>query len=235
LAVLLIDDLDRIESGVALHLAGNGHIQASYRNAIRLACGSCLRTPEHARILAGFFVKHFSDGGTNYRDWFQAMQAILRYRPEASRCFDPNDCEAIAALCSQRFRDELVQSQNGDTPRSLLFKYAANVLLFLLRRRAFDPMFLDPESELAQQIKRTCISIIEIIEIHQSAIRNGEGAIGWHKRIIKAFTGGAIEAGSIEERERLERQAIQQIIDYIDRRGVGLPIIAVPSEETDHT
>jgi hypothetical protein len=77
------------------------------------------------------------------------------------------------------------------------------VIVFMLRRRAYDNGFLDPDSELAGRIKDTFRRAIE-------AHRSGQ------LRVI----GGAVDLP----------RALQQMIDYIDRRGMGSILLATADD-----
>jgi hypothetical protein len=84
-----------------------------------------------------------------------------------------------------------------------LFRYAALVIVFMLRRRAFDGAFLDPETELAERIKET-------FRLAITAHEAGE------IRVIR----GAVDLP----------RALQQMIDYIDRRGMGSMLLATADD-----
>lgn len=84
-----------------------------------------------------------------------------------------------------------------------IFRYAALVIVFILRRRAFDNGFLDPDSELAGRVKDT---FRRAIKAHQSG--------RFH------VIGGAVDLP----------RALQQMIDYIDRRGMGSILLATADD-----
>jgi hypothetical protein len=225
----LIGELEQIVAGA---------VRGSYRTAVLLACGNCLRKPEHAGILARHFVAYFEGEGTNHRDWLQAMQTILRYRKDATRVFDNSDCVAIVDKCWSLLQQQLDRANRNETPRPLIFARAAGLVALLLRRRVFDPEFLDPETdESAQRVKKTCLAVMKLIEQHEDSIRTHRAqiehgnpdwhvvnqhwhAIRSHESVIRAFVG----------RAQVARQAIQQVIDYIDRRGIGLLQLAGPDD-----
>lgn len=217
---------------------GTGHALRSYRSAVLLGSGHCLRMPEQTRVLARCFVAYFRRGGTNYRDWLQALQGVLRYRKASTRDFETDDCDAIVDICSTLLREQLDRAKRGEAPRRQLFALAARVIAFLLRRRAFDADFLEPSSDPAMRVKNTCAEVMELVQMHEEAISKLEHAardpnasrtavrqcwnrIAEHRSGIQAFIGGT----------RYARQALQQIIDYVDRRGIGLLQIAAADDE----
>jgi len=199
-ADFLVHELNDIMRGVAATRIGTRNAQRSFTQAILLGCGHCLRTPVHTANLAQHFVTHFQRRGSNSRDWLQALGAVLRYRKEASRDFSPEACSAILETCWALLQGELDRARNGGHPRRLIFKHAALVIAFMLRRRAFDAKFLDPTTDLARRIKQTCMDAIEARTL--------------------LIPGGAIDL----------RKALQQIVDYIDRRGIGTLIFAAPDD-----
>ena len=190
----LIHKLSEIMGRVTPGQAGARRTQRSLKQAVLLGCGHCLRTPEHTKILARHLVAHFESGPKDSLYWLQSLESVLRYRKDASRYFDAKDCTAILEICRTLLQGELNRANDNQNPRRLIFKHAALVVAFLLRRRAFDPDFLDPASSLAQEIKKTCVQVIEA-----------------HEQGRFPIIGGAIDV----------RKALQQIIDYIDRRGIG--------------
>ena len=62
-AEFLINGLDDIMVGVPSTRIGTPHAQRSFKQAILLGCGLCLRSPEHTRILAPIYTS------TNTRGW----------------------------------------------------------------------------------------------------------------------------------------------------------------------
>jgi len=74
------------------------------------------------------------------------------------------------------------------------FRWASLIIVYMLRRRMFDLDFLDPEQELATQAK----------ELFRTAIER-------HKQRRLRPMGGSVDLPS----------ALQQMINYIDRKGSG--------------
>lgn len=159
------------------------------------ACGQCFRKPAHIAILADRFVRSFSRPKvTNRRNWLKSLAAALCYRPDATKELASDRCLAIMETCLAQVTEQLNQRSGA-----YIFRYAALVIVFMLRRRAFDNAFLSPESDLAERIKNTFRHIIDA---------NKAGRF----RVI----GGAVDVP----------RALQQMIDYIDRRGMGSILLA---------
>jgi hypothetical protein len=102
-------------------------------------------------------------------------------------------CEELIKIAQRKF-DESVNTGNGGET----FRLVSLVIVYTLRRRAFDDSFLDPESKLALQIKE-----------------------GFRKARADAKSGRLrLIGGSVDLSQQL-----QLIIDYIDRRGKGQLLI----------
>jgi len=90
--------------------------------------------------------------------------------------------------------DNSVSNGNGGQ----LFRLVCLVIVYTLRRRAFDDSFLDPQSNLALRIK-------ESFRIARASAKTGR----------LSLMGGSIDLS----------QQLQLIIDYIDRQGKGQLLI----------
>jgi hypothetical protein len=93
----------------------------------------------------------------------------------------------------QVFEYQRIRREGGET-----FRLAGLVIVYALRRRAFDDSFLDPSCELAEKLKGS---------FRQARLDAKENRI----RLI---------GGSVNLAEQL-----QLIIDYVDRRGKGQLLI----------
>ena len=160
------------------------------------ACGWCLRDPDTIGEFARqAFILRLKQDLRGLANWTKAFWEILRYRPDATRDIASEDCEYIAGDLLLLFQQQLRR-----TNFKFAFRYASGGIAYLLRRRAFDEQFLDPETELAKKIKAAFRRAMQEVRQHP------ENVIG----------------GSI----RIDQQ-LQLIIDYIDRRGTGLIVIGV--------
>jgi hypothetical protein len=82
----------------------------------------------------------------------------------------------------------------------LLFRYVSLVIVYLLRRRAYEDGYLDPSGSVA--------------ELTKQAFRQAQADV--EARRLKLI-GGAVNLG----------EQLQLMIDYIDRRGSGLVLLGV--------
>ena len=123
-------------------------------------------------------------------DWLKAFSEVLRFREDATR-------DVSSTLCAELSRHALEIVEEEHRFRKLLhrFRNAAVIIVYLLRRRAWDDDYLDPASPLAVEIKRS-------FELAIEDIRQGRA---------KTFQAGAVDV----------RAALRRMIDYIDRHGSG--------------
>lgn len=163
------------------------------------ACGQCSRKPAEVEILADRFLRAFSKQTVGNRlVWLKSLAATLCYRPQATKDIASDRCCAITETCLKQVNDQLNHGTGA-----YIFRYAALVIVFILRRRAFDNGFLDPDSELAGRVKDT---FRRAMKAHQSG--------RFH------VIGGAVDLP----------RALQQMIDYIDRRGMGSILLATADD-----
>jgi len=162
-------------------------------------CGWCLRDPEDVAAFTGMaFLPHMDRSTERPANWVKALWEILRYRPEATRDISSDDCTTIA-----QYLMEILERQLRRPPEHKfqhIFKRVSGGIAYLLRRRAHDKQFLDPETELAKKIKVAFRKAIQEVKDHPENV-----------------IGGAI---------RIDHQ-LQLIVDYIDRKGTGLISIGV--------
>ena len=164
-----------------------------------IACGQCFRKPIHVAILADRFSRAFSRQRIGNRlNWLKALSATLCYRSDATKEIASEHCLAIMEICLKQLNDQLNHGSGA-----YIFRYAALVIVFMLRRRAHDNGFLAPDSELAGRIKDTF-----------------RRAINAHRSGRFHVIGGAVDVP----------QALQQMIDYIDRRGMGSILLATADD-----
>lgn len=171
--------LEKIESGFI-------------REEYVVAAGKCFRKPEH---IATFIRAVFSEYGTHRltNPWWKAISEMLRFREDATRLISSEDCLYLMQLAGEVFESERKRGSGKE-----VFRTVCLVIVYTLRRRAFDDQFLEPESELAEWIKK--------------AFRRARNdAKSGRLRLI----GGSVDLA----------QQLQLIIDYVDRKGKGQLLI----------
>jgi hypothetical protein len=158
-----------------------------------LAAGKCFRNPIH---IAGFVKSFLTMQRFNRitQTWWKALSEMLRFRGNATQCVTSDDCIKLIDSAFNVF----VKQRNMLRTREL-FRQACLVIVYTLRRRAFDDSFLDPESELAINIKSE-------IQTTRDDIISGR---------LRAM-GGAVNLP----------EQLQLIVDYIDRQGRGQLLIS---------
>lgn len=180
------------------HLEFHEHIRDEIRSRYMqedfvIAAGKCLRSPDH---IAVFFYKCLS--GTNVIHMnatrLKAASELLRFRPNATQQMTSELCQDLVKLACDIFESERRRGSGKE-----LFRLVCLVIVYTLRRRAFDDGFLDPASSLAIRIKN---------EFRKARIDAGEGRL--------RLMGGSVDLS----------QQLQLIIDYIDRQGKGQLLIA---------
>jgi hypothetical protein len=163
--------------------------------ALVTACGWCFRDPAHIECLAECAERKLQTQGTGQYMWWKALSEALRYRTDATREISNVRAERLTTLALNTFKTKRLQ-RSGD----LLFRYVCLVIVYLLRRRAYEDAYLDPESKLANTVK------------------------GEFKCAIKEARQGTLRlvGGSVNLAEQL-----QFMIDYVDRRGRGQLVLDV--------
>ena len=78
------------------------------------------------------------------------------------------------------------------------FRWSAVTVVFLLRRRIFDSSFMEPDSALGKRAKGLFRKAIDLYDDGRGPLHPIEGAVD-------------------------VPEALQQMIDYIDKRGTGVP------------
>lgn len=163
----------------------------SHENFV-VAAGKCFRAPEHIAIFVDMFLLE-SNRGSPGNAWWKALSEILRFRGNATMQISSEKCEKLIRLAGTQFERQR-KSGNGRE----FFRLVCLVVVYTLRRRAFDDTFLDPEGELALWIKN---------EFRQAR------ADVKSKRL--QLMGGSVDIS----------QQLQLIIDYVDRKGKGQLLI----------
>ncbi len=108
-------------------------------------------------------------------------------------------------LCENVFRVSLrvFEREMANGGRSFAFRWSSLIVVYILRRRMFDSGFAEPEDKLAQHAK----------VLFSTAIR--------HSKSGKLHPiGGSVDLPA----------ALQQVIDYIDKKGRGDILMAVENQ-----
>lgn len=168
-------------------------IQKSYiGDGYVLAAGKCLRKPSHIAAFATSFLYQLRRGRTKL-PWWNALAELLRFRGDATQLISSDDCNEIIRAAGEIFHQERIRGSGG-----MFFRTACMVIVYALRRRAFDDTFLPPESELAIWIKeefRLARADSKSRKLH--------------------LMGGSVNLPA----------QLQLIIDYVDRKGKGQLLI----------
>jgi hypothetical protein len=125
--------------------------------------------------------------------WWRALSEILRFRGNATQLISSQRCYDLMQLAWKGFKSDRLSNSGTES-----FRLECLVIVYTLRRRAYDDTFLDPESDLAVGIKN---------EFRQARADAKAGRL-W-------LMGGSIDLS----------QQLQLIIDYVDRRGRGQLLI----------
>lgn len=166
-----------------------------------MSCGWCLRDPGAIKKFAEASLSRFIESHDKVNNWLKAFAEILRYRDDATQEILSPTCHEITRHVLEIFNEERKGRQ-----RPMIFRNAATVIVYLLRRRAFDDSYLDPESLLANQVKnsyREAIADLDAGRLHT--------------------IGGTVNL----------RQTLQNMIDYVDKKGSGLVYNAAADEDDD--
>jgi hypothetical protein len=125
--------------------------------------------------------------------WWKALAELLRFRGDATQAIESVDCLKLLKDAGAIFRIERLRGNGNE-----MFKTVCMVIVYMLRRRAFDDEFLPPESDIAEWIKG---------EFRNAKLDVRAGRL-------------SLMGGSVDLQEQL-----QLIIDYIDKRGKGQLLI----------
>lgn len=157
-----------------------------------IAAGKCLRTPIHISSFAKSFLYHLRWGNAKIY-WWKALAELFRFRGDATQLISSDDCNEVIVGAGNLFHRERNRGAGGQR-----FRAACMVIVYTLRRRAFDDAFLPPESDLAVWIKD---------EFRQAR------ADAKSRRLH--LMGGSVDLPA----------QLQLIIDYVDRKGKGQLLI----------
>ncbi len=157
-----------------------------------VAAGKCFRDAEHVAVFVqALFAVHSTSRLT--QTWWKATSEMLRFRGNATKLVSSEDCLKLMQLAGEVFKRERKRGSGKE-----LFRLVCLVIVYTLRRRAYDDSFLAPESELAIWIKG---------EFRKARADAKSGKL----RLI----GGSVDLSG----------QLQLIIDYVDRKGKGQLLI----------
>ncbi len=176
--------------------------RVSYRleaQAIEHTCGLTLRQPEHI----GHFINQIfaSPGISPGANRLKAVSQILRYRADATAQLSSSKATEIIETCLRLFSHGVERRAS-----SFAFRWSCLIIVYLLRRRMFDPEFLEPSSKLAVRAKRLLSEAIEKCRTGQ--LRPLRGSVN----LPAAF---------------------EQMIAYIDRKGSEDILMAAEGSQGD--
>jgi hypothetical protein len=157
-----------------------------------LASGKCLRSPEEVSKFVTSMIYQLACGRAKMV-WWKALAELLRFRGDATQEIESVNCLKLLKDAGAIFRIERLRGNGNE-----LFKTVCMVIVYMLRRRAFDDEFLPPESDIAEWIKG---------EFRNAKLDVRAGRL-------------SLMGGSVDLQEQL-----QLIIDYIDKRGKGQLLI----------
>jgi hypothetical protein len=157
-----------------------------------VAAGKCLHTPSHISSFATSFLYQLRCGRAKLY-WWKALAELFRFRGDATQLISSQECTEIISGAGDVFRAQRIRGAGGE-----VFRTVCMVIVYTLRRRAFDDTFLPPESEQARWIKE---------EFRQARADSKSGKLH--------LMGGAVNLPA----------QLQLIIDYVDRKGKGQLLI----------
>lgn len=172
-----------------------------------MIAGNCIRTPEAAFLFVRRLLSHIPSSIRkrllNYQ--MQALGRLLSQRQDIMSKMPENYAYQLVEECLKVFEDEIERNN-----LAWLFEHSGLVVVYTLPYRIYKPDFLEPESNLAVRAKKQFELAIEKLSqrLNRSGRNYGQGAIS-------------------PERIRRLMSALQQLIDYIDKRGEGDILLAL--------
>lgn len=196
-------NLDGLERWIIESIGTSGNVE----EPICMIAGNCIRTPEAAALFVRRLLTHIPHSNRqrllNYQ--MQAIGRLLSQRLDIMRDIPEKYAYQLVEECLKVFEDEI-----GRNNLAWLFEHSGLVVVYTLRYRMINAEFLDPESELALRAKKQFEIAIEKLSkrLTQTGRRYGQ------------FT---VSPGRIN----LLTSSLQQLIDYIDKRGEGDILLAL--------
>ena len=130
-------------------------LAAENRNFLRLsaeelhAIGLAFETPDDLRQFYPLVVRALRDPSIGPNDWLRAVRNICRFRNHALHPDAISDTD-LYQLTEQLFKTLQEQATHGNFAQ--IFGNCLEAIPFLLKRRRYDPEFLAPTSQLAQEL-----------------------------------------------------------------------------------
>lgn len=170
-----------------------------YENDTRpllMAIGRCLRDSESIGEFGKAFFRRLRETHDLVNDWLRAFSEVIKYRQSALQQISSDLCIVITKHLLEIFEDNINPPENF---HPLIFRHSCVGIVYLLRRRIYENDYLPPDSFLAQKAK-------QLFTRTKDLAKNGK---------IK-LPGGMVNL----------QVELQNLIDYIDRRGRGVIVIA---------
>jgi hypothetical protein len=161
----------------------------SLQTAELMACGRCLRSPDAIARFASASLARLNETPDRVNNWLRALGEILRYRYDATKDIDSTICLALLERI-------LVVFERERTNRSFdqIFRNSCICIVCLLRRRMFDPDFLDLDTPAQIRVRQAFVQAIEDVTR------------------LRRTAGGTINISA----------ALQDMLACIDKRGPSL-------------
>jgi hypothetical protein len=195
--------LDGLDKWISDSIGYSGNID----EPVCMIAGCCIRTPEVAELFVRRLLAHIPVSNRrrllNYQ--MQALGRLLSQRQDIMSKFHEIQVYQLIEECLKVFRDEIERDN-----LAWLFEHSGLVVVYTLRYRIYQPEFLDPVSNLAIQAKEQFEIAIQKLSQRLS-------------RSARMFGNNSLSP----ERIRRLTSALQQLIDYIDKRGEGDILLAL--------
>lgn len=169
-----------------------------------MLAGNCIRTPK----LASFFItrlleyipKSIQKRLLSYQ--MQAIARLISQREDALNLLSEDQAYLLLTECLKVFKHELERNN-----LHWLFEHSGLVVVYTLRYRTVNTIFLSPETELALKAKQLFSLAVEKLT----------------ERLPQQRRSTMLGANLSPTRIKRLINAIQQLIDYIDKKGEGTP------------
>jgi hypothetical protein len=115
------------------------------------AIGLAFEAPEDLRRFYPLVVQALRDPSIGPNNWLRAVRNICRFRNHALHpdAISDTDLYQLTKLLFERLQEQAAQRRFA-----LIFRNCLEAIPFLLKRRRYNPEFLEPTSQLAQELIR---------------------------------------------------------------------------------
>lgn len=162
----------------------------SIRDYHLVAFGNCLREPRDVQQFVKATCHCIREGRLPERtEWLKALARILQYRDEAAKLLSDDECYVVSRFCLRAMEEQI---EDGNA--AYVYRNASLCIVYLLRRRKYQPAYLGPDDALTRETKRVFRLAIQRYKAHKL-------------RVI----GGIVDLPTVT----------QMMIDYVDRKGRG--------------